>query len=200
MSKSRWMFLIALAFITMSCGNGEVDFYPKPMGFLRLDFPEREYIDYASDCNFGFEIPSYFSVVDKPGTCNKDILIERFNASLFLTYIPVDTNLNMNIEYARKLVYDHSIKADDIQEAVVKNEELDSYGVKYNIIGNAASPYQFYMTDSSNHFLRGALYFNVAPNYDSLKPSLDYIITDINHLIESVNWKKSVKMDSTEAL
>jgi hypothetical protein len=62
------MFLIALAFITMSCGNGEVDFYPKPMGFLRLDFPEREYIDYASDCNFGFEIPSYFSVVDKPGT------------------------------------------------------------------------------------------------------------------------------------
>ncbi|MEO9533939.1 MAG: gliding motility lipoprotein GldD [Crocinitomicaceae bacterium] len=200
MSKSKWMFLIAVVFITLSCGGDEVDYYPKPMGFLRLDFPERNYVNYASECNYGFEIPSYFSVIDKPGTCNKDILIERFNASLFLTYIPVDTNLNMNIEYSRKLVYDHSIKADDIQEAVVKNEELNSYGVKYNIVGNAASPYQFYMTDSTDHFLRGALYFNVAPNYDSLKPSLDYIITDIDHLIESVNWNEYQAPDSLEAL
>ena len=197
MSKSKWMLIIAAVFVIFSCGKDEVDFYPKPMGLMRLDFPDREYVDYSSECEYGFEIPSYFNVVDKPGSCNKDIVIERFNASLFLTYIPVDTNLNMNIEYSRKLVYDHSIKADDIQEAVVKNHDLNSYGVKYNIVGNAASPYQFYMTDSTNHFLRGALYFNVAPNYDSLKPSLEYIITDIDHLIESVNWDGKIAIDST---
>ena len=124
MSKSKWMLIIAVVFVVFYCGKDEVDFYTKPMGLLRLDFPEREYVDYASECNYGFEIPSYFKVVDKPGSCNKDIVIERFNASLFLTYIPVDTNLNMNIEYSRKLVYDHSIKADDITDAVVRNHDL----------------------------------------------------------------------------
>ena len=188
---NKGMLILIAALTLLSCGSDEVDFYPKPMGFMRLDFPERNFEMYNSDCSFGFEIPDYFEVMDKEGECNKDIAINRFNASLFLTYVPMDTNLNMNVEYSRKLVYDHSIKADEIQEAVVKNEENNSYGMKYNIVGNAASPYQFYVTDSVEHFLRGALYFNVRPNYDSLKSSLDYIIEDIDHLIESVHWKSN---------
>jgi gliding motility-associated lipoprotein GldD len=162
---------------------------------MRLDFPERSYDRYQGDCSYSFEIPEYFEVIDKNGGCNKDVVINRFNATLFLTYIPVDTNLMMNIEYARKLVYDHSIKADEILEAVIINSDNKAYGVKYNIVGNAASPYQFYVTDSIDHFIRGALYFNVAPNYDSLKPSLDYIVQDIDHLIETVQW--SILADSS---
>jgi gliding motility-associated lipoprotein GldD len=111
-----------------------------------------------------------------------------------MTYVEVDTNLSMNIEYSRKLAYDHSIKADEIQEAVVSNSENRAFGMKYNIIGNAASPYQFYLTDSLNHFLRGALYFNAKPNYDSLRPSLEYIVQDIDHMIETVIW--TAKKDS----
>ena len=154
---------------------------------MRLDFPDRTYDTYESDCAYSFEMPEYFEVVDKE-KCNKDIVISRFNAQLFLTYIPVDTNLNQNIQYSQKLVYDHSIKADEIQEALVHDPQQRRFGMKYNIVGNAASPYQFYLTDSTNHFIRGALYFNVPPNYDSLKPSLDYVVEDIDHLIESVRW------------
>ena len=190
--KNRLLCLFALA-VLMGCDSDEVDYIPKPRGYLRLDFPEREYVNYATKCGYGFEIPKYFSVREKDN-CNHDIVIDRFNASIFLTYIPVDTNLAMNIEYSQKLVYDHSIKADEIQEGMVMLPEQDVYGMKYNIVGNAASPYQFYVTDSVNHFLRGALYFNVAPNYDSLKPSLDYIVKDIDQMIESVYWIS----DSTE--
>ena len=170
-----------------SCGSDEPEFYPKPRGYMRLDFPDRQYSRYQSDCSYSFELPEYFIVTDKEN-CNKNIEIQRFNAELYLTYIPVDTNLAMNIEYSRKLVYDHSIKADEIQEAYVEDPNTGTFGMKYNIVGNAASPYQFYLTDSLNHFIRGALYFNVAPNYDSLKPSLDYVVHDIDHLIETVQW------------
>ncbi|MEX1003642.1 MAG: gliding motility lipoprotein GldD [Crocinitomicaceae bacterium] len=179
-----------LLLLIVACGGEEVEFYPKPHGYMRLDFPEREYLRYEADCGYSFEIPQYFKVQDKEA-CNKDIVIDRFNASLFLTYLPVDTNLNMNIEYSRKLVYDHSIKADEIKEAQIRNPENKAYGMKYNIVGNAASPYQFYVTDSIHHFLRGALYFNVRPNYDSLKPSLEYIVKDIDNLIETVEWKQT---------
>jgi gliding motility-associated lipoprotein GldD len=190
--------LIAMVVLFASCGGSdEPEFYPKPRGYMRLDFPERSYQRYQSDCSYSFEIPDYFTVKDKDGGCNKDILISRFNASLYLTYIPVDTNLFMNVEYSRKLVYDHSIKADEILEAVIQYPTNDAYGVKYNIVGNAASPYQFYVTDSINHFIRGALYFNVSPNYDSLKPSLDYVVKDIDHLIQTVQWTTLANSDSS---
>ena len=164
---------------------------------MRLDFPDRTYNRYTSSCAYSFEIPEYFIMVDKEA-CNKDVVIDRFNAKLFLTYIPVDTNLAMDIEYSRKLVYDHSIKADEIQEALVQFPQNKVYGMKYNIVGNAASPYQFYVTDSLHHFVRGALYFNVAPNYDSLKPSLEYVVEDIDHMIETVHWGAENEHSSIE--
>lgn len=182
--------------LMISCGSDEVEFYPKPMGYLRLDFPERNFSTYESDCSYSFEVPDYFTLVSKDSSCNRDINIDRFNAQLFLTYIPVDTNLNMNIEYSRKLVYDHSIKADEILEATVRQNENRVFGTKYNIIGDAASPYQFYVTDSIQHFLRGALYFNVKPNYDSIKPSLDYILEDVDHMIETVKWVDDKQTES----
>ena len=194
MKKLKKSNAFLLIFLFLSCSGDEVDYYPKPRGYMRLDFPERDYTQYESECAYTFEIPDYFTVVNKKD-CNRDILINRFNASLFLTYIPVDTNLNMNIEYAQKLVYDHSVKADEIQAAMVRDPKREAYGMKYNIVGNAASPFQFYLTDSSDHFLRGALYFNVRPNYDSIKPSLDYIVHDIEHMIETVEWTEADTLD-----
>ena len=191
--NSFWMILMIL--VVTACGSDEPEFYPKPRGYMRLDFPDRTYERYQNECDFSFEMPEYFEIKEKEH-CNKDVIISRFNAQLFLTYIPLDTNLNQNIEYSQKLVYDHSIKADEIQEAMIQDPENKRYGMKYNIVGNAASPYQFYLTDSTDHFIRGALYFNVAPNYDSLKPSLDYVVEDIDHLIETVTWiDDSTKVD-----
>lgn len=188
---NKLIILSVIGLLSFSCGSEENEYYPKPRGFMRLDFTERVYKNFEGDCNFSFEIPEYFDVLDKDSSCNKDVMIDRFNASLFLTYISIDTNLFMNVEYSRKLVYDHSVKADEILESRVENPEKNTYGMKYKIVGDAASPYQFYVTDSVNHFLRGALYFNVKPNYDSLKPTLEYVLQDIDHLIETVEWKIS---------
>jgi len=175
----------------MGCGGSEVEYYPKPRGFLRMDFPDRVFESYQSNCPFVFEMPDYFKIDEKPGSCNRNIQISRFNATLFITYLPVDTNLVYNVEYSRKLAYEHNIRADAIEESVVKDPERKVYGLKYNIKGDAASQYQFYLTDSVSNFLRGALYFNSAPNYDSLRPSLEYVVQDIDHIIETLEWKES---------
>ncbi len=187
----RISLLISMVFLFLlaSCGEEEGDYYPKPRGYMRLDFPERTYEIFNPDsCPYQFEIPEYFSIIDK-SNCNKDIIMERFNATMFLTYLPIDTNLLMNIEYSRKLVYDHSIKADAIEEIPLVDPRRRAYGLKYNIKGDAASPYQFYVTDSTNHFLRGALYFNVKPNYDSIRTSLEYITEDIDNILETIHWE-----------
>lgn len=188
--KKPSIFFILILFLLIGCGGEEsYDYYPKPRGYMRMDFPDRIYAMYAPDsCHYQFEVPDYFQPVQKEN-CNLDIAMERFNATLFLTYIPVDTNLMLNIEYSRKLVYDHSIKADAIEEMPIVDNERSAYGLKYNIKGDAASPYQFYVTDSVNHFLRGALYFNVKPNYDSVRTSLAYIMEDMDRMLETVAWK-----------
>ena len=189
MSKQiKLMLIIGVMFFLNACNDDEYEFYPKPLSGQKIVFPEREYKHFSSHCNYSFDIPYYSAVDTSKGNCNADLILAPFNATLFLTYINVDTNLMYNIEYSRKLAYDHSIKADAIEEAVVKNPENNVYGMQYKIVGDAASQYQFYVTDSVDNFLRGALYFNVKPNYDSLKPSLDYIMTDFEHLIKSIKW------------
>lgn len=188
-SNSIWIAWVITVFLA-SCGSDEAEFYPKPMGYMRVEFPERVYSRYATDCPFSFDIPDYFSVVDKDSFCNKkDIQMERFNATLNLTYFPIDSNLNLLIEKSRSLAYEHTIFADAITEEVVSNPTSRTYGLTYNIEGDAASPFQFYLTDSSSHFLRGALYFNVKPNYDSVRTSLDYIREDLDRMLGSVIWQ-----------
>jgi gliding motility-associated lipoprotein GldD len=93
-------------------------------------------------------------------------------------------------EDARKYVYKHSVKADGISERVFEHPEKKVYGVFYDITGNAASSVQFTLTDSTQHFVRGALYFNNVPNKDSIAPMVDYIREDMVRLMESFEWKK----------
>lgn len=184
--------VFVLVLFLAACGSGEVDYYPKPDGYLRLDFPERTYSRYVTNCTYSFEMPDYFEVVDRDSFCNmKDIVMERFNASLMLTYIPVDTNLASLIQKSRQFVYEHSPFADAIEETVVIDTARKAYGLKYKIEGDAASPFQFYLTDSTSNFLRGALYFNVAPNYDSIQSSLNYILEDLDRMINTVSWKQT---------
>jgi gliding motility-associated lipoprotein GldD len=92
------------------------------------------------------------------------------------------------MEDSRTLAYKHSLKADAIQEQVFMNPRDNVYGLIYRIEGNAASPMQFFLTDSTNHFLRGALYIREVPNIDSLKPVIDFLEPDIIRLIETTTW------------
>ncbi len=47
----------------------------------------------------------------------------------------------------------------------------------------------FYLTDSSSNYFAGSLYFETVPNYDSLQPVLNYVIEDVEHMINTFEWK-----------
>jgi len=88
------------------------------------------------------------------------------------------------------MVFKHAPKALGIRESVVIDDERRVYGMVYGIEGrDAASPFQFYLTDSTDHFIRGSLYFNVVPNNDSLEPVIEFIIQDIDEMIKTLSWK-----------
>ena len=190
--KSNSLIIVILMLVLSSCGEEEsYDYYPKPISGHRIVFPEKSYKKYSPECNYSFDIPSYshLNLDTINNTCNGNLVLNQFNATLHLTYLDLDTNLMYNIEYSRKLAYDHSIIADAIEEKVILNPNNKTYGMQYKIVGNSATNYQFYVTDSSDHFLRGALYFNSKPNYDSIKPTLNFIMEDFDHLIETIDWK-----------
>jgi len=173
----------------IACSSPSV---PKPKAYFRIDFPEKSYTRFKSDCNFSFEIPAYGkiepSVLSTAEKCWYDLRFKDYNATLYMTYKPVSGDLSVYAEDVRKIVYKHIIKADDIIETPVINQENKVYGVLYDIKGNTASAVNFYITDSVSGFLSGALYFNVSPNKDSLAPAINFFREDIVHLINSFRW------------
>ena len=186
-----FVLLLSVFLLLVSCK--EESYYPKPYGFYRIEFPEKvELKTYQGNCGYSYQYPN-FAVVQDVNDCNQNIYFPKFNAVLHLTSIQFDNseknNLFYHSEFSRKLAYEHRIKADAINELVYKNDSLNVYGVSYEIIGNVASNYQFFLTDSTHNFFRGSLYFNIKPNIDSVKPVLDYLTSNIEGVIESFDWK-----------
>ena len=182
--------LLTLVVNITSCQDS--NYTPKPRGYFRIDFPHKAYKSYEGSCPFTFEYPEYATVdIDderdtKP--CWLNIHLNDFNATIHLSYNEVRNNLSKFTEDSRTLTNKHIIKASGIDESVITTPN-HVYGVKFNIEGNTASSVQFYATDSVHHFLRGALYFNVAPQVDSLYPVIRFIEADIDHLVETLKWK-----------
>ena len=181
-------FLIFTSFIVFSCTESD-PVYPKPLSALKMSFPEKEYTQTASKCHYSFLTTTYTEIDSTKGMCNMNLNYKGFNATLFLTYIPIDSSLKYHIENSRKLVYDHSIKADAIEEKTILNPDNRVFGTAYKLIGNSATNYQFYVTDSTHHFMRGALYFNCKPNYDSLKPNIAFLLPDLDTLVNTLTWE-----------
>ena len=166
---------------------------PKPAGYLRIDLPEKAYREYDSTCPFSFEYPVYGKIIVDTSRiaepCWINIEFPRFGGKIHLSYKTVNKNLNTYIEDSRTLAYKHTVKADAITETLYSSDERKVYGLLYEIKGDAASNVQFWVTDSSRHFLRGSLYFNVQPNADSLAPVINFVRDDIIHLVETLKWK-----------
>lgn len=185
-----WLILLLAA-----CG-GE-DHTPKPRGYFRIDLPEKSYQPYSEACPFEFDMPVYARMV--PDTtqdthpCWMDMTMPEFNASLHLSYWPVNSEEMFRdlTEDARELAYKHTVKASSIDEYAIRFPERDLYGMLYDIKGNTASWLQFYLTDSTDHYLRGALYFREKPRLDSIKPVLDFIHADIDTMIRTFHWRRS---------
>lgn len=184
----NWPLLLTILLIT-ACNES---YTPKPRAYFRIDFPKKTYIENITNGPFSFEIPEY-SKMEPDSDLNAEafwynLKFPEFKGILHLTYKSLDNDLEKYMEDSRALAYKHTIKAEAISEQVFINPEKKIYGILYEIKGNAASPFQFFATDSTKHFLRGSFYFNVFPNKDSLAPVFEFIRPDIIHLIETIEW------------
>ena len=189
--------LMALVlFFVFGCNQ---KYTPKPRAYFRIGFPEKSYHPIENGFPYQFEIPDYSEIrqdpynPDKPNWINVTVPANR--AEIHISYYDLNGTaesshklLNELMEESRTLAYKHSIKADAIQEQVFMNPTNNVYGLIYRIEGNAASPLQFFLTDSTRHFLRGSLYIREVPNIDSLKPVIDFLEPDVVRLIETTTW------------
>ncbi len=186
----KYLFVLCAFFVLIySCDES---YTPRPKGYFRIDLPEKKYNTYNSTgCPYTFDVPVYSQVdnyqdsVAQP--CWKYIRFPEFNAEIFLSYRKVDGNIGKFIEDAHTLAYKHSVKAESIDETYIETAN-GIHGMIYDIGGNAASSVQFYATDSTKNFIRGALYFNIAPQPDSLAPVIQFLRKDIAVMIGSMKF------------
>lgn len=193
-SMKRGVFFIEVLLSMMmgmlsSCQRASV---PRPYGYFRIAVPEYTYAPLDGHYPYTFELSQSAQLQDVVGDGKgvwTTIHYPTLNADIHCTYYPVDGNLRQLTDDAMEFVHKHISQASAIPSRDFVNEDAQVYGVLFSIHGNAASPYQFFLTDSTAHFLRGAVYCDCRPNADSLRPVLDYLEQDIIHLIETLEWK-----------
>ena len=200
LKQSCFLILISCFFI-VSCAGDDDTIAPKPRAYFRLNFPEKKYVKYDSACPFTFERPVY-SQMDKdqnPGAepCWLNLNFPTFNGTLHLSYKAVNGNIQQYLEDTYLLASKHQIKASGIEEKLIVRDSSHIYGLIYEIEGNAASALQFYLTDSTKHFIRGALYFNEVPNIDSIAPVIEFLKKDVYHMINTFDWKDGQRTTET---
>ncbi len=193
--KTRNIFVsgvvIVLIYLLFSCNDHP---QPKPRGYFRIDMPEKSYVSLDSIDAYSFLVPSYSEITNDPFSPQEknwiNINFPAFKSTLHISYKDVDNNLDKLLNDAYSMVTKHIGKASGIRDSLIIDPERQMYGLVYNLDGDGvASPMQFYLTDSTSHFLRGSLYFNIKINTDSLQPVTDFIKKDVEMLISSIKWK-----------
>ena len=192
--KKFYVFFLAIA--CLSCNE---DYIPKPKAFLSLEYPAASYSNAQLEAlPFTFETNALAEQIKvKPLRASTEsyglnIEYSTLKGTIFLTYKAIENdkkNLADLIEDAQKLTLEHTKKADEIPAYPYENNERKVYGLFSEVIGNVASPAQFYITDSVNHFLTASLYFKTKPNYDSILPASHYLQNDMKRIMESIKWK-----------
>ena len=189
------LFLVSCFPLLVSCNSS---YTPKPTGYFKIEFPKHEYQQFREKgFPYTFEYPVYASIIrdtsffeDKPENpywINIDF--PRFNARIYVSYKEIGkTSFDKLRDDAYKMTFKHSYKATSIEDSAMKTP-LGVSGVFFNVGGNAATAKQFYVTDSVKHFLRGALYFDTAPNEDSLGIVNQFLQEDMRHIINTLQWK-----------
>lgn len=190
--KRNYIPLILL-FILLSCSS---DYLPKPKGYNRLDLPEREFTALKNDVPYSFEHsvhanvePDSFNLAEKSWI---NLNYESLGGKVHLTYLALDTDgkdIKTVVNDAINLTAKHQIKAYGIEESMMLTPKGYT-GVVAELSGEVPTQFQFFVTDSTRNFLRGALYFNTAMKNDSLAPAIEYIKVDMIHLINTLEFKK----------
>ncbi len=185
--------LIVILLMISSCGE---DPLPKPKAFLRLEYPEPQYVKTSTELPFTFHKNSLATDVtnkrleESKESYGLNIEYSKLKGTIYLTYKKIKSrdDLVRYLRDAQNFTQEHTKKADEISEQIFEDRKRKVYGMFYEIGGNAASQSQFYITDSLNHFLIGSLYFYAKPNYDSILPAANYLKKDIKKIMETVEW------------
>ncbi len=198
MNKRFSLFLVLFGLISIftlqSCGDEEM-LVPRPPSFLRTDLPEHEYTKMALDEPYVYEVSKSYLVrpvmYKNEVTSHQEINLGPLNGVLYLNYytLPNKDTLVRYINQSNDKVDEHQIKASKIERKRYIFPDKKVYGTFFELQGDVATNYQFYLTDSVNHFVRGEVLMNCKPNYDSLRPTLDYLKKDLQHMIETFEWK-----------
>ena len=194
--KTFSISIIIFSLLIAGC-NSEYTF--KPRGYFRIDFPNKAYKSFdTAGYPYSFEYPVYGSIIqdslffeekaENPYWINIDF--PRFDGRLHLSYKDIGKHkFGSLVNDAFTMSYkQHTTRASAIQSKPFTRPNGVS-GVYFTLKGNTATGNQFFATDSVKHFLRGALYFSVTPNADSLQPVNNFLRKDVEHLIETLRWR-----------
>jgi gliding motility-associated lipoprotein GldD len=211
--KTLLIFYSSFIIILLSCNSS---YTSKKRGYYKIDFPEKKYVNFGKPgFPYSFEYPVYANIIQdstffdtKPENdywVNVDF--PQFGGRVFLSYKIVGDKVNYPVKQpdgtrkdsfginmfdrmvtdAFKLTSKNEVIASSIKDSLMHTAN-GLTGIYFKVGGNAATARQFFLSDTTKNFIRGALYFDVTPNADSLKPVLDFLSKDIDHLINSFRW------------
>ena len=178
-----------------ACGSSDqADYVPKPKGYPRIDIPAASYLPIEPGHPYQFEVNKIARVL--PDTFKRAephwifVYYPTLKATVQLTYKPVQSldNLRGMLADAYKLTAKHNVKAYSInQQRVLLKNGLSASLI--TLVGDVPTQFQFVTTDTTRHFLRGALYFDTATANDSLAPVIDYVKADMMRMLNTLTWK-----------
>lgn len=186
--------LIAIALL--ACKDKPVN---KPRGYFKINFPKRQYqVFNKADYPYSFEYPVYATVVkdttflggatENPWWIN--VVFPDFNGKIYISYKEIGKyKLDTLLRHVFKLTDVHDQKATGKEDLLINNTVNNVHGLLFDVSGDVATNNQFFVTDSTKHFLRGAMYFEATPNQDSIKIVNDFLLEDLKHLINTFKWK-----------
>jgi len=195
--NSKYLLFILLACTISSCK--ETILVPKPRMYPKITYPEYTLLKYEPEaCPFKFKYASYAQAIkdssffgEKPmNDCWFNLQLDVFEGTLHCSYLPITkaADLTKYIKDSYRLAREHQIKANFIDEIPIhKTNQVN--GILYNLEGPTASSFQFYLTDSTKHFLRASLYFNAQTRPDSLRPILEFVKKDVMTIINTFEWR-----------
>jgi gliding motility-associated lipoprotein GldD len=192
--RSNWLIFLAICSFMPACNSDPI---AKPRGYFRIEIPAAEYTSYHHPCGPTFDVPVYAKVERIPTDARNDdcwfnLAYPLFSAKLHCTLVRFEGNpaFYALIDDVHEMVFSHESKSTGIQSHAFEFPTSQVNGLVFDLAGPVATPLQFFATDSTQYFLRGALYFQHAPNPDSIGPALDHLRIDIIRMIESLQWTK----------
>lgn len=186
------ILFVGLLCILASCDESTP--IPKPPSYLRTELPDHVYTKHLDSCGYSFELSEIYTVEKAPSDenslCHRRIDLGKMNGTIYFRYWDMNEPLSFYINNANDEVDMHKTKASNIIDQTILRPNDRVFGTMFRLEGDVATPFQFYLTDSTEHFVYAEVLFNFPPNYDSLRPTLDYLQLDLEKMMETFQWAK----------